>query len=371
MGSWVFFLFTAQTKGFRFAEAIRIGKAGYVATGRGYVIEPGSFISLYAVYAKSHIYSGVEVACLLILYHVFADTDSVSAAWTLWLYAIAMLLAPYIFNPQSLSLTTIGTSVDELRAWLAGDADPGSKDHHGSWAKWHKNRLAVVRSGSLLAKVIDHGRILILRLALLLPCASRLDIQKSSDASYRFLVLFASGALFLIASVLIYVLACERTVCGGAVRRGLRVGSEWLEHFYLFTVYTCVAAIVWTLQYELGKDVCVYSWTEAGRTNGLILTFAGMLVTTYILQLLVTLRPPTLETASCVLGPIWAAFIDYADYWYFVMDMIITTLLITTLLLLSLLPLLSVQSLILFNRDFAQVIATKLRRAELLKRIVT
>ena len=40
MGSWMFFLFASQTKGFRLAEAIKYGKAGYVATGRGYVIEP-------------------------------------------------------------------------------------------------------------------------------------------------------------------------------------------------------------------------------------------------------------------------------------------------------------------------------------------
>ena len=55
-----FFLFTAQTKGFHFARAVNVGKAGYVATGRGFVIEPSSFVKLFALYAKSHIYTGVE-----------------------------------------------------------------------------------------------------------------------------------------------------------------------------------------------------------------------------------------------------------------------------------------------------------------------
>jgi len=370
MGSWVFFLFTAQTKGFRFAEAIRIGKAGYVATGRGYVIEPGSFISLYAVYAKSHIYSGVEVVVLLIMYHAFSESDTVSAAWTLWLYAIAMLLAPYIFNPQSLSITTIGTSFDELRAWLAGDADPNSKDHHGAWSRWHRNRLQVVRDGTLLAKTLDHTRIMLLRFALLLSTAARLNIQQSSQPSYRLLTLLGSGGLFLGGAALVYILACERTCCGGAVRRGLRKGSIWLEYFYLFAVFACTVALVWTLQYELAHRVCTYNWTAAGRSNGLLLSFAGALMLTYVLQLLVTLRPPPAEGPRGFLAPVWALLIDFADFWYFVMDAVVTMLLINLILLLAMLPLLSVQSLILFNRDFAKVIATKLRRAELLKRIV-
>ena len=42
-----------------------------------------------------------------------------------------------------------------------------------------------------------------------------------------------------------------------------------------------------------------------------------------------------------------------------------------TLLVFSLLPLLSLQSQLLFNRDFARVIALKLRRAEFLERILS
>ena len=71
-----------------------------MATGRGYVIEPGSFIGLYCVYAKSHMYSGFEVMCNLLFYHFYAETASWMAVWTLWFYAGAMMLAPYLFNPQ-------------------------------------------------------------------------------------------------------------------------------------------------------------------------------------------------------------------------------------------------------------------------------
>ena len=94
----------------------------------------------------------------------------------------------------------------------------------------------------------------------------------------------------------------------------------------------------------------------------LLFAFAGVLVNSFVLQLFATLKPG---------GVLKRVLLDYSNFWYFVMDTGITLLLISALLLLSLLPLLRLQSLILFNRDFAKVIASKLRRAELLKRILS
>lgn len=69
--SWLFYLFTAQTKGYHFATALSHGKAGYIATGRGYVIEAVSLVSLYAVYAKvtkaeSRLHFRLRITCLCI-----------------------------------------------------------------------------------------------------------------------------------------------------------------------------------------------------------------------------------------------------------------------------------------------------------------
>ena len=38
-GSWLFSLFAMQTKGACFSRAITFGRAGYVATGRGFQME--------------------------------------------------------------------------------------------------------------------------------------------------------------------------------------------------------------------------------------------------------------------------------------------------------------------------------------------
>ena len=54
--AWVFSLFAMQTKGWNFSNAITYGRAGYVATGRGYQVDTVSVPELYSKYAQSHIY---------------------------------------------------------------------------------------------------------------------------------------------------------------------------------------------------------------------------------------------------------------------------------------------------------------------------
>ena len=379
MGSWVFFIFASQTKGFRLAEAIRHGKAGYVATGRGYVIEPGSFIALYAVYAKSHIYTGFEILCLLSCYHFFAGAgvELWGAVAMLWLFAFSLLFAPYLFNPQSLSTNTIAASFEELVQWFKGDADPTSKDHHGSWRKWHANRLAMVRGSSLFLKLQDHLRILILRMMLLLPVCAHLKVKEDSLPSSRILLVLLAGGLMCAAQLLVYLFASDRTLCRLAVL-GLDGASRALGGAYRLVVVVAVASAGCFLMFELSRDHIAFDWTEAGRSNAALLAFAAVLISTYVLQLLVTLQPPPKSadaaTGSGQMRPLAlfrAGLIAYADSWYFLMDVIITGCLIFTLSVLSLFPLLRLQSMTLFNRDFAKVISKKLSRAELLKRILS
>ena len=54
--SFIFYPFTMQTKGHNYGFAVNYGRAGYVATGRGYTIDPSSVVMMYSNYAASHIY---------------------------------------------------------------------------------------------------------------------------------------------------------------------------------------------------------------------------------------------------------------------------------------------------------------------------
>jgi len=368
MGSWMFFLFASQTKGFRLAEAIKYGKAGYVATGRGYVIEPGSFIGLYCVYAKSHIYTGFETFCLLVVYHIFSEAATWTAVWTLWFFAASMMLAPYMFNPQSLSLTTIGSSFEELLAWLSGHANKASKDHHGSWALWHENRLKMVRGSGFLAKVADHTRIALIRIVIFLAIAARLETS-GKEAAYRLPLLLLSGCIMAAAQLVIYLLASENTLCSAPIS-----GLKMIPHLAKVYRATVVAGVIVVYFYVLDVVVspyCTFGWSGAGARMAVLHVFTGALFTTFWLQLLATLDVPKPKAPRTLFVRIKCAITAYADWWYFVMDTIVSGTLIFTLLLLGLLPLLRLQSLILFNREFAKVIAAKLRRAELLKRILS
>ena len=113
-----------------------------------------------------------------------------------------------------------------------------------------------------MLKALDHSRLLLLRLALLYPTASRLEMSPGSDPSYRLPLLLQSGALGLGASLLIYLLASERTVCALCLA-GLRSGSRWLERLYRLVVVGGVVAAAGLAQYELAHAFCALSWTEA------------------------------------------------------------------------------------------------------------
>ena len=57
-----------QTKGFHFSRAITFGRAGYVATGRGFQMDTLSLAELYARFATSHIHLGFEILAHLSLF---------------------------------------------------------------------------------------------------------------------------------------------------------------------------------------------------------------------------------------------------------------------------------------------------------------
>eukprot|EP00966_Prymnesium_polylepis_P091811 2125391-Prymnesium_polylepis.1 len=57
-----------QTKGHNYGFAVNYGRAGYVATGRGYSIDTSSMVTMYGNYAASHIYFGFEIGLMLFVY---------------------------------------------------------------------------------------------------------------------------------------------------------------------------------------------------------------------------------------------------------------------------------------------------------------
>lgn len=115
--------------------------------------------------------------------------------------------------------------------------------------------------------------------------------------------------------------------------------------------------------------------SSSGFRNGFLLFFAGGVFSSFFLQAFIVLKPDKLDK-NAAFAAFWLhhakkALVKYGDFWYFGYDAVLTCGLLFTLLCFSTLPLLSLQSQLLFNRDFAKVIALKLRRADFLERILS
>jgi hypothetical protein len=72
-GSWAFNVFTMATKGYNYARALIFGQAQYIGTERGYVLQNASMVVLYGLYAKSHLYQGLELFVYLLLFHTYTS----------------------------------------------------------------------------------------------------------------------------------------------------------------------------------------------------------------------------------------------------------------------------------------------------------
>lgn len=260
------------------------------------------------------------------------------------------------------------------RRWYVGEANANNKDHRGAWATWHTARLDTPRNEALSGKVLDHTRIFVLRMALLLPIAARLELRHeppgASTPSYRVLLLFAGGGLLLGAQLVVWLLCSQRTLCRLCIS-GLEYGSRALAWLYRTVVVLSAGTCAALMTKELAAPHCDLTLSAAGWSNAGLFLFAALLLSTYVLQLCATLRPPG-DDACCGLGGrLKRQLIEFADFYYFGMDVCLSLSLIFMLSVLSMLPLLRLQSMILFNREFAKVIQTKLSRAALLKRILS
>ena len=107
--SFLFSLFTMQTKGFHFTNALSFGRAGYVATGRGFQMDTLSLVDLYAKYAESHIHRGFEMLVYLVLFWLTSMQDATVIAISsinVILVSIALMLSPWTVSYTHLTLPT-------------------------------------------------------------------------------------------------------------------------------------------------------------------------------------------------------------------------------------------------------------------------
>ena len=141
----IFTLFTERTRDYFFDQGVLYGSASYIATGRSFASLTSNFVHLYHLYARSHFYFAIKISALAFLYAMTTDLPKYygMATWGLWLLALSILFAPWIFNPQSFKFSALQAHFHEFLMWL--DGDPGVDKGFGSWRVWHEHTLDYAR----------------------------------------------------------------------------------------------------------------------------------------------------------------------------------------------------------------------------------
>ena len=119
-GSWAFNVFSMATKGYNYMRALIFGQAQYIGTDDGYAgSSNASMVVLYGLYAKSHLYQGLELFLYLLLFHVYTSLPkTVLYSWSVWMFVGSVVIAPWWFSPQATNLFWMQNSWMDWRRWI-------------------------------------------------------------------------------------------------------------------------------------------------------------------------------------------------------------------------------------------------------------
>jgi len=367
--SFIFYPFSMQTRGHNFGFAINYGRAGYVATGRGYAIDTSSMVTMYSNYAASHIYFGFEIGSMLLLYEQWkTGTKGLLSTWGMWTVAFSLTLAPWLFNPHSLQINSLIPSWVEWTNWLYGRGN--LKVGNSSWVKWAHERLRHKRNAPWRKKMQLLARNGLSKLLLFVACVDGLALGEPRSTAWRALLTLVASAIFVVASV---VLAAAIGVFEFLMKEANRTKALPAYTLGLCALgYVGVACILMRL--ERG------SWHApsalAGQRNVWYLMLAASAMQAWLVQIVGAL-PDRLRGRNrfrCVRR--WRVFkrkwlLVYAGFWQRMVDQAIALVIFAALFVLSILPVSSLQTRILFNQAFSEVIQKKIHRQNLLSDLYT
>jgi hypothetical protein len=102
-GSLLFYVFRGQTTAQAFTCDVKFGGAKYEATGRGYKLQATPFMDLFQQYGRSHMWYGAHILWLIVVALCVGLPFSVLGMWSYALVVMALLMAPFWFNPFTFS----------------------------------------------------------------------------------------------------------------------------------------------------------------------------------------------------------------------------------------------------------------------------
>jgi len=400
-GSAAFNVFSMTTKGYNYMVGLLFGQAQYIATERGYVTQNANMVVLYGLYAKSHLYFGLEVMLLLFLFH--ANTvlpKSILYSWSVWLFGVNIVAAPWWFSPQSTNSFWMQKSWSDWRKWLDGTYDKPSIAN-GSWAAWqtkmnhnYRNRIGIFsKTGVLFCN--SFGRFILLLVVTGSLHGSALYTGVSQVDQFVVNVqriLTACAAMSAI--VLLYTATLKTTVFSRelwlkfpdklwkiSVYRGLvRVGLFMIWnglYFFALHVETGTNSVFRTYFMTMLATVCFVSIFVEGCS--LVGDYAISSFGESWLPIAIAEGEP--EPKSNVwrkrVRPLvynarsgFAAARAFGDFWYKEMDKLNGVLIFTMLFCLSLLPVNQLQTMLIWNETFSDILEKKVAVQETVSEVL-
>ena len=399
-GSWAFNIFAMGTKGYNYMRALIFGQAQYIATERGYVLQNASMVVLYGLYAKSHLYNGMELLFYLVLFHTHTCLPkSILYTWSVWMFAFSTVIAPWWFSPQAANLFWMQQSWMDWRRWIDGNF-PNPKISNGSWYNWHAHMLANWREMlSPWYKVCVTLTSSFGRIVLCLVCTASLHgnvqidgIPQVSQFSVNLMRMFLAMLTMMAVCVLYYIV----------MRSDALARRPWLafpEHLWKLSVYRGMVRVMISLTWLGMYAIFMYDEVEGvSSLRTLTVTVLGCVAWISVIMeswVMIGNRdinhmfgflmpPPPLEDE--VLPPVtwrnrtkpvvlfvrsWLQRLrDFADFWFCENDKLIGTMIFAMLFVLSLLPIATLQAVLIWNETFSDVINQRVAVQECVTEII-
>ncbi|CAO3630454.1 unnamed protein product [Cunninghamella blakesleeana] len=128
----LFEIFVTQIYTNSILDNLIFGGAQYIGTGRGFATSRIPFSTLYSRFTHSCIYSGASNLVIML----FASL----AIWIphliyFWFTVIALIISPFVFNPNQFALVDFLVDYREFMRWLSRG---NSKSHKSSWINYRR-----------------------------------------------------------------------------------------------------------------------------------------------------------------------------------------------------------------------------------------
>jgi 1,3-beta-glucan synthase len=123
----IFEVFSTQIYCHSILSNLTFGGARYIATGRGFATTRISFAILYSRFAGASIYLGSRTLLLLLYVSISLWIPHLIYFWA---SVLALVIAPFLFNPHQFSFTDFIIDYREFLRWMSRG---NSRSHKNSW----------------------------------------------------------------------------------------------------------------------------------------------------------------------------------------------------------------------------------------------